>query len=75
MDVLANITEQDFTEAGEIPLGVLYASVKNVGQTPVMVNNVELAAGKAKGYPFVGKPYGVIPFDPQDSTLRVLYVL
>lgn len=75
MDVLANITEQDFTEAGEIPLGVLYASVKNVGETPVLVNNVELAPGKAKGYPFIGKPYSAIPFDPQDSTLRVLYVL
>lgn len=75
MDALANITEADFTEAGEIPIGFLYASVKNVGDTPVLINGVELPSGEAKGYPFIGKPYNPISFDPQNSTIRVLYVL
>ena len=75
MDVLANITEQEFTGAGEIPLGFLYASVKNIGDSPALVNGVGLAPGEAKGYPFVGKPYGIVPFDPQQSRLRILYIL
>ena len=75
MDVLANTIEQDYREAGEIPLGFLFASVKNIGNTPAMVNNVALAPGEAKGYPFVGKPHAAKPFDPMDSTLRVMYVL
>lgn len=75
MDVLAKIIEQDFTEAGEIPLGFLYASVKNIGDTPVLINEVSLSAGEAKGYPFIGKPYRAISFNPQNSTIRVLYVV
>lgn len=75
MDTLNNTVETDFTQAGEIPIGFLYASVKNVGDVPVIVNGVELAVGEAKGYPFTGKPYNPIPFDPQNSTLRVLYIL
>jgi hypothetical protein len=75
MDILAKITEQEFTAPAEIPLGFLYASIKNVGDTAVMVNGVNLNPGEAKGYPFVGKPYNAIPFDTQDSRLRVLYVL
>ncbi|TPN85798.1 hypothetical protein [Aquimarina algicola] len=76
MDVLANITEQEFTEAGEIPIGFLYASIKNVGTVSAAVNGVALAAGEAKSYPFVGKPYGAaIPYDPKDATLRILYIL
>ncbi len=75
MDILAKITEQEFTAPAEIPLGFLYASIKNVGDTPIIANGVTLKPGEAKGYPFVGKPYEAIPFDTQDSTLRVMYVL
>lgn len=75
MQVLANITEREFIEAGEIPLGFLYASIKNIGDQPALVNGVSLASGEVKGYPFVGKPYNPVPFDPQDATLRILYIL
>ncbi len=75
MDILASITEVEQTETGEIPVGFLYASIKNVGDTPCIVNQVALAPGEAKGYPFVGKPYKALPYDPQDSKLRILYVL
>lgn len=75
MDILADTIEQAFTEAGEIPLGFLFASVKNIGTTPAMVNNIALAPGEAKGYPFVGKPHTAKTFDPMDSTLHVMYIL
>ncbi|WP_062062714.1 hypothetical protein [Aquimarina longa] len=75
MDILAKITEQEFTESGEIPLGFLFASVKNIGDTPITVNNVTLKSGEAKSYPFIGKPYNAISFETNDSTLQVLYVL
>ncbi|MDN5201234.1 hypothetical protein QQ008_07670 [Fulvivirgaceae bacterium BMA10] len=77
MDILANITEQDFTDTkGEIPEGFLFASVKNVGNQQVTVNGVALASGEAKSYPFVGKGYQAVPFIVSDqSTLRVLYII
>lgn len=75
MDILAKITETEVTTPGEIPLGFLFASIKNIGDSPVTVNSVSLAPGEAKGYPFVGKPYTAIPYDTKDSTLRMLYVL
>ena len=74
MDVLAETVEQIFTDAGEIPLGVLFASVKNIGDSPAIVNGIPLAAGDAKSYPFVGKPSDAKPFDPMDSTLYVMYI-
>ncbi|WP_025741906.1 hypothetical protein [Aquimarina pacifica] len=74
MSVLAELIEQEFTESGVFPLGFLYASVKNVGTTTAIVNGLELEAGEAKDYPFVGKPYPEKPFDPQDSTLYVMCV-
>ncbi|WP_299243042.1 hypothetical protein [uncultured Aquimarina sp.] len=74
MDVLAETIERVFEDAGEIPLGVLFASVKNIGDSTAMVGGVPLAAGDAKSYPFVGKPYDAKPFDPMDSTLYVMYI-
>lgn len=74
MDVIAETIEQAFTDAGEIPLGFLFASVKNIGDSEVMVNNILLAPGDAKSYPFVGKPHDAKPFDPMDSTLYVMYI-
>lgn len=75
MDVLADTIEQIFSDAGEIPLGFLFASVKNIGNSEVIVNNVPLAPGDAKSYPFVGKPYRAKSFDPMDSTLQIMYIL
>lgn len=75
MDVLADTIEQAFTDAGEIPLGFLFASVKNIGNSEVIVNNVPLAPGDAKSYPFVGKPHNAKSFDPLDSTLQVMYII
>ena len=77
MDILANITEQDYTDTiGELPEGFLFASVKNVGDQDVSVNGVALSAGEAKSYPFVGKGYRAVPFEvSEQSTLRVLLII
>lgn len=75
MDVLAETVEQVFNEVGEIPLGFLFASVKNTGTSAVMVNGIPLEAGDAKSYPFVGKPHNVKSFDPMDSTLHIMYII
>ncbi|WP_346881298.1 hypothetical protein [uncultured Algibacter sp.] len=74
MDVLAKSTEQDFTQAGTLPTGFLAGSIKNIGTTEAIVNGVPLGPGEAKGYPFVGKGYEAIDFDPVQSTLRVLQI-
>ncbi|WP_262709942.1 hypothetical protein [Flavivirga rizhaonensis] len=42
---------------------------------PAIVNGVTLAPGEAKGYPFVGKGYQAVSFDPNGSTLRVLVII
>ena len=75
MSLLANVNEQDHKVAGELQAGFLVGSVKNVGETVALVNGVPLASGEAKGYPFVGKGYNAIPFDPQGSILRVLEII
>ncbi len=75
MDALATIVEEEVTQAGAFPLGFLFASVKNIGDTPAMVNGVLLPAGQAKGYPFTGKPYNSINYDPMNSTLQIMYTL
>ncbi|QKX05365.1 hypothetical protein HN014_10710 [Aquimarina sp. TRL1] len=75
MDILASITEQEYRGTGEIPVGFLFALVKNTGSRPAIINSVALAPGEDKSYPFIGKPYRAIPFNTQGSTLRVMYVL
>lgn len=74
MDILAKSTEQDFTQVGSLATGFLIGSIKNIGTTEALVNGVSLAPGEAKGYPFVGKGYEAIEFDPLQSTLRVLQI-
>lgn len=74
MDILAQVTEQDYTEIAELPIGFLFGSVKNVGDSDAIVNGVTLPSGQAKGYPFVGKGYQAVAFDPQESILRVMVV-
>lgn len=77
MDILANITEQDYTDVtSELPAGFLFASIKNIGAQAVSVNHVTLSPGEAKSYPFVGKGYHAVPFEVSDeSTLRVLVII
>ncbi len=75
MDVLAKDIEKEFTTAGEIPVGFLYASVKNIGDRDAIVNDVRFPVGEAKDYPFVGKPHEAKTFDPNGSTLLVMYTI
>ncbi len=75
MEILADITEQDFNADGEIPQGFLFASIKNVGDQTADVNGVALEPGEAKSYPFVGKGYGAIPYTVNGSILRILHVI
>lgn len=75
MDILAQVNEIDVEVAGELQEGFLVASVKNVGQERAIVNGVTLAPGEAKGYPFVGKGYKKIVYDPSGSTLRVMVIV
>lgn len=74
MDILAQVNESDTQQAGEINDGFLSASVKNVGENKASVNGVVLFPGEAKGYPFVGKGYQKISYDPGASTLRIMVI-
>ncbi|WP_010520466.1 hypothetical protein [Aquimarina agarivorans] len=74
MDILAKSKEQDYTGPGKLQTGFLMGSIKNIGTTEAIVNGVPLSPGEAKGYPFVGKGYEAIDFDPNQSTLRVLEI-
>jgi hypothetical protein len=74
MDILAQVNESDTQQAGEINDGFLSASVKNVGENKASVNGVVLFPGEAKGYPFVGKGYKKINYDPGASTLRIMAI-
>jgi len=77
MDILANLTEQDYTDTnGTLPEGFLFASLKNVGNQNLEVNGVTLSPGEAKSYPFVGKGYHAVPYSVSaQTTLRVLVIL
>tara|TARA_R110002049_G_scaffold113040_3_gene263071 strand:+ start:185 stop:412 length:228 start_codon:yes stop_codon:yes gene_type:complete len=74
MNILAEITEIDVDKAGELQEGFLVASIKNVGLEEATVNGVALEPGEAKGYPFVGKGYRKIAYDPNSSTLRIMQI-
>ena len=75
MNLLASVTETDFTADGDLPQGFLFASVKNVGTATIQVNGSDLQAGEAKAYPFVGKGYPQIPFVVNGSTLRAMIIV
>ena len=75
MDILAQIMEEEATTNGNLPQGFLFASIKNVGTSTALVNNVPLPPGEAKSYPFVGKGYQAVNYEPQGSTLRILRIL
>lgn len=75
MSILASIKEKEVTEDGEIPVGFLFASVKNIGDQTAMVNATQLKAGEAKTYPFVGKACAAIPYQVNGTTLRVMYYM
>lgn len=74
MNLIANVTELDYTADDTLPQGFLFASVKNVGTQPIQVNGVDLEAGEAKSYPFVGKGYPQIPFTINGSKLRAMII-
>jgi len=75
MNILAQVTEQDYAVDGDLPQGFLFGSIKNVGNQTANVNGVDLPPGEAKAYPFVGKGYPLIPFTVNGSTLRVMMIV
>jgi hypothetical protein len=75
MDILAQGIETEVNADGEIAMGFLFASIKNVGAAEAQVNGVPLPAGEAKSYPFVGKGYQAIPYQVNGSTLRIMRVI
>lgn len=75
MNTQANPIEIETEGEGQLDAGFLFASFKNTGSGNALVNGVILAPGEAKGYPFVGKAYDAIPYDSQESTLRILHIL
>ncbi len=75
MNTQANPIEIETDGEGQLDAGFLFASFKNTGTTIALVNGVILAPGEAKGYPFVGKVYQAIPYQAQESSLRILYTL
>lgn len=75
MGILAQANEIEVEEAGVLQAGFLVASIKNVGTEQATVNGVALESGEAKGYPFVGKGYQEITYDPKGSTLRIMQIL
>ena len=75
MDILAQAIEVETTVAGLIAEGFLFASVKNVGTVAALVGGASLPAGEAKSYPFVGKGYQQVSYNPQGSTLRIMKII
>ena len=75
MNLLAQVTEQDYNVDGNLPQGFLFASVKNVGNQTATVNGVDFPPGEAKTYPFIGKGYPQLPFVVNGSTLRVMMIV
>jgi len=75
MNILAEVTEQDYAADGNLPQGFLFGAIKNVGNQIANVNGVDLPPGEAKSYPFVGKGYPQVPFTVNGSTLRVMMII
>jgi len=77
MSVNADPQESEVSADGNISVGALAISVKNidiVGGNTAQFNGVDLPPGEAKSYFFIGKPYPVIPFVVNGATLRILAV-
>ncbi len=74
MSIFSTVTETEVTQEGSLSQGFLSASIKNVGTQVALVNGVSLGVGEAKGYPFVGKGYEPISYDPQGSTLQIMEI-
>ena len=75
MNILAQVTEQDYAADGNLPQGFLFGSIKNVGNQVATVNGVDLPPGEAKTYPFVGKGYPQVAFVVNGSTLRIMMIV
>ena len=75
MNILARAQELETTSNGTIAAGFLYAKVKNIAEETATVNGVSLSAGEAKIYPFIGKGYEAVPYNPNGSRLQILSVV
>lgn len=75
MSAFATPYESLHQAAGQVPAGALFISVKNTGRRRAQVNGIALEPGEVRNYPFLGKPYQPIPFDPAGGELTVLYIL
>ena len=75
MSIYATPFEGVQVEAGATQAGALFISVKNTGAKVALLNGIALAPGEVRSYPFLGKPYQAIPYDPQGSELTILYIL
>lgn len=75
MDILAKVNESETETPGALTDGVLFATIKNIGKTTALVNGVNLEEGLDKKYPFVGKGYQGISYDPNGSKLRIMQIL
>ena len=75
METLADPKEFITAESGETPAGALEVGVKNIGNSPAIVNGIEIAAGEAWNYGFVGKVYRAIAYDANGSQLRIRYTI
>ncbi len=74
MEIFAKNEEREVTSAGALKEGFLAASIKNIGTKDALVNGVTLTKGEAKSYPFVGKGYKEILYDPMQSKLRIMEI-
>ena len=75
MNILAKPVESETSSDGTLTAGFLFASIKNIGNNPAIVNGVFLPPGEAKGYPFVGKGYEQISYRTNGSRLRILQII
>ena len=74
MSIFAKVEEREVSVSGSISEGFLSASIKNTGNQEAIVNGVSLAIGEAKSYPFVGKGYEKVDYDPKGTRLRILEI-
>lgn len=74
MGVNADPQESEVAVDGNINAGFLAASVKNTGNSTAQVNGVDLPPGEAKSYFFIGKPYPVVPYVVNGSTLKIMAI-
>lgn len=73
MSQLGDTLEFETDQDGEIPVGFLTASFKNIGNVTATVNNTSLAPGEAKTYGFIGKGRTAKRYSTNGTTLKIMY--